>query len=579
METKDAMNRWLVGIVVFLSIVLAVSVFKNIAYPLLWNDESETAMYAKRILQYGYPKVHDGKNVVYLLGLRDEIGIDKKTDAYLGSLWGQYYFAALGEMMARTTRDIYLKTALLRIPFALIGLLGIAILVLSVAPFFKIRKNDFLQFLALFILLEILSVPIALHLREVRYYSLAIFLVGCVLYLYHRRVYFEIPKTVMYVFAMLAALFALFFTFPPVYFSIIFTIGLYEVFRLFSKGAFKKAVWVCLPVFISALIVIPLLSFFHTLMISREFSKSLILTVSQRMDMAEKIIYFLMTKEFLSIVLIVKVVAIFLWLHQKNMKNGVLTGGDNTAQIESNDDCAVSKMNEWQEIIQRFHVSNFLSLFCVIHLTLLLRMPMLIIYERYYIILQPMMMMILLLDVFNIRALTNAIPVLASRRKLKVVFLSSLMLLLIFNGHGKMSLVKKHVFEIFHQYKGPLDYAIPFIQTKYKNPEKLIIATNYEETSYMYYLDSKVIVGFVGNNLQEDMASDPDIIIPRTMWNPEATRSILGHFFQKGKYNQSILPIANSLVNNIPQVSGPIQHAFKTILPEDERQSLVIYYR
>ena len=39
-----------------------------------------------------------------------------------------------------------------------------------------------------------------------------------------------------------------------------------------------------------------------------------------------------------------------------------------------------------------------------------------------------------------------------------------------------------------------LDYTIPFIKEKYPTSDTLVIAANYEETSYMYYLKSKVVV-------------------------------------------------------------------------------------
>ncbi|MEO6131167.1 MAG: hypothetical protein ABIQ02_04925, partial [Saprospiraceae bacterium] len=48
-----------------LSFLLLISVFKNISHPLFWADESMTAIGSERVLNYGYPKVHDGKNVFY----------------------------------------------------------------------------------------------------------------------------------------------------------------------------------------------------------------------------------------------------------------------------------------------------------------------------------------------------------------------------------------------------------------------------------------------------------------------------------------------------------------------------------
>ncbi len=71
-------NKILIVIVFLLSIIFAFSLFKNIAHPLLWNDESETAMFARRILEYGYPKVHDGKNILYLMALPIKIKLPRQ---------------------------------------------------------------------------------------------------------------------------------------------------------------------------------------------------------------------------------------------------------------------------------------------------------------------------------------------------------------------------------------------------------------------------------------------------------------------------------------------------------------------
>ncbi len=46
-------------ILVLLVLILAVSLFKNISYPLFWADESMTVMGGVRVMEYGYPKVHD----------------------------------------------------------------------------------------------------------------------------------------------------------------------------------------------------------------------------------------------------------------------------------------------------------------------------------------------------------------------------------------------------------------------------------------------------------------------------------------------------------------------------------------
>ena len=141
---------------ILLLLVFSFSLFKNISYPLLWHDEAETAMFGERILQYGYPKVHDGKNVLYnfdfeyapgfgLLGLKEE------TDAYIGgALWGQYYFSVPGIYLADKMKNIYNQTASVRIPFALAGFLGILIGGLFGLFFFKPVSQRFAFFVFYF---------------------------------------------------------------------------------------------------------------------------------------------------------------------------------------------------------------------------------------------------------------------------------------------------------------------------------------------------------------------------------------------------------------------------------------------
>jgi hypothetical protein len=167
-------NKMRVPLVAALGVLLFISLFRHISYPLMWNDEAETASFGQSILNHGYPKIHDGKNVLYPLRHPDlSLGEDKKTDAFIGSGWGGFYFSTIGIMAASLSDDLYVKTALMRIPFAILGAGAIALFALAgMAPFRK--REDRLLFLAAFLFLELLSVSLALHLREVRYYSFSI---------------------------------------------------------------------------------------------------------------------------------------------------------------------------------------------------------------------------------------------------------------------------------------------------------------------------------------------------------------------------------------------------------------------
>ena len=123
------------GILAILAILLYAGLqLGGLGYPLLWQDEGETAMFGRRILDHGYPKVHGAEGVVYGMGIPLEFAVDPESDAYTGSLWGQYYLAAFGVWLAEDIDDLHRRTAVLRLPFVLLGLCGLALLFLSIRP-------------------------------------------------------------------------------------------------------------------------------------------------------------------------------------------------------------------------------------------------------------------------------------------------------------------------------------------------------------------------------------------------------------------------------------------------------------
>ena len=79
-----------------LALLFGASLLRHLGAPLLWNDEGDTAMFATRILEVGYPKVHGPGNVLYEFGAEASVGIDEASDAYIGKTWGDFYFAVPG---------------------------------------------------------------------------------------------------------------------------------------------------------------------------------------------------------------------------------------------------------------------------------------------------------------------------------------------------------------------------------------------------------------------------------------------------------------------------------------------------
>ena len=89
------------------------------------------------------PKSMTGKTRFLFLTIPLWLGYKPSHDAYITMTWGSYYYAAIGVCLARLTADIYLKTALIRLPFVIAGLAGLMIFAFTMRRFF--RKQGFIQ--------------------------------------------------------------------------------------------------------------------------------------------------------------------------------------------------------------------------------------------------------------------------------------------------------------------------------------------------------------------------------------------------------------------------------------------------
>ncbi|MFH0856162.1 MAG: hypothetical protein V1869_06640 [Candidatus Omnitrophota bacterium] len=556
-------NKILSGALFALVILFAFSLFKNIQYPLLWNDEAEAAMHAGRVLDYGYPKVHDGKNTVNISNLPAGIGVDEKTDAYLGHVWGQYYFCAAGEFFARKISDIYVKTAAVRIPFAAIGFMGVVLMALSVINLFGKRLSDKLLFSVIFAFFELLSVSLVLHLREVRHYSLAVFLSAAILYLYINYRFARKISLASYFFLMAAFLFLLFNVFPPTYFIFLAVIGLSEFPGLFRARGVKNFIANISPLLVSFVASIPILAFFKIFSSGRgDFTKTFHISPAVYWMKIASVLNFFLKYEFLALVLIVKIVLAFVKLYLR--RSGALEGPGQENMLRMN---------------VKAQASNFLSLFFAVYVLAIARLPVFIIYERYYIILQPVLVIILLLDAsLAFDYISGANYPAAMKARLKAVLLSLISVTFILDGSGKLGALKSHIYEISHRYRGPLDFVIPYIKSNYEKPEKLVIATNYEEYSYMYYLGSKTIIGYGNSDIYNDLEMRPDIIVFRKAYPDNAY--IFNGFLQKDKYKKISFPCFDYPVNNIPELNVALPpHLYKTRLAENDDERLDVYLK
>ena len=312
-----------------------------------------------------------------------------------------------------------------------------------------------------------------------------------------------------------------------------------------------------LPLFISFIVIIPLLMFFDVFRISREFEKFFGMGSGIHIRHVSSILNFFIKYEFLYLAMAAKIVLLIL---RFCLPASILpkTALEKTASVK-----------------QKLFLSDFLSLYFIMHILAVAKIPYPTIFERYVIGLQPVLIAILLLDIFIIFELLSSMNRLP-RRMLTPAILLLMSVIFVVNLADKTGLIRNHLYELSHQYRGPLDFAIPYIKDNYKNTDSLVIATNYEECSYMYYLNSKVIIGYVGNNLVEDMKANPDIIIMRKKWTYTSEQKIFTPFFGRNKYVMVSFPVFDYFVNNIPETS---LHLFKTKMAENDSQRLNIYLK
>jgi hypothetical protein len=231
-----------------------------------------------------------------------------------------------------------------------------------------------------------------------------------------------------------------------------------------------------------------------------------------------------------------------------------------------------------QNCFNQEKASFFILLLIIVYLYFNFKLPH--VYVRYLVAAQILMVLMMVLDLFIIFNYISLLIPAQKSRYLKIIF--GLMFISVFsvNAQNKIPYLKGHIYEKFHQRKGPLDYTIPYILQKYPNPENLVIATDYEELCYVYYLNCRVLLGnLVYKNLEEALKESPDILIYRKRWkhNPDP----FNHFLKKAQYSELLFPVYDSPVNNITELDWipDFNHLFKTKLAQNDKEKVKIYVK
>jgi len=522
------------------ALALGLSLLHGLGQPLLWADEAETAMFGQRVREHGYPKVHGQRNVVYQFGPNIALGVKEGPDAYIGTTWGQFYYATLGLWWADGVADFASRTARLRLPFALAGALGIGLWLWALLPVFAREPERAWRFAAAFGLLATLSVSLVLHLREVRYYALVVFLAGALCREHLRYAVFRAGSFARWATASILLLFALFHVFFQAYFTVVLFLSAERLWALWQR----RTTWRDLvPVAVAGALVAPFVAWFEMFENAAEFSRSFGFGPADYLANLWSIVAHLLRHEFLAPALVVRVAA---WqLRAGSRESRAIAAG-----------------------LLLFSAGT-VAFGCLNPLAL----------ERYFIVSSPALTGAFLLDAF---ALVDAAGRRASRRRWACTAAAAgIALLTLALRVPGLPAVEGRLAELAEPARGPLDYAIPFLAERYEHPEQLVIATNYEEYAFMYYLDSHVIVGLSLNNLRRERDLAPDVVIPRRRW-PRSLRA-LGPFLRDGDWEEVRLPVADVHHNNVPALSAsrfiPAPHRFVTPASEVPDEQLLLYLR
>jgi len=131
--------------------------------------------------------------------------------------------------------------------------------------------------------------------------------------------------------------------------------------------------------------------------------------------------------------------------------------------------------------------------------------------------------------------------------------------------------------ELREPYRGPLDHVIPYLAERHPNAADLVIATNYEDFAYMFYLRATTVLGFYAPERERDLSFVPDVIIPRP-W-PVNLRA-LEQLSSRTSYTAREFPVANVRVNNLPELSprnsAALVHRFRSPVPGRDGAALRI---
>ncbi|HXK24563.1 MAG TPA: hypothetical protein VMS55_17970 [Myxococcota bacterium] len=537
--------------------LFVVLIFARLGHPLFWHDEAETAAFAQRVLRFGYPKVHDGHNTLYSLwsGFRREgIGIDERTDAYTGSPWLQYYVGALGVAAGAGSHDLYARTAWVRGPFAVIGCAGLAWLFAALWPSLGASRSRRLGLAAVYGLAVCGSALVWLHLREARHYSLTLLGAAAFCFAMLRRHAQARLGYGAYAALTCGSLLWLFHSFHPAALALGASGAGWLAWRARAHDGplRERAGWLtreAAPFAAAALLTAPLLGFFdffaQTQGWARRYGEP-----SRWLDNAGFVAWTLLRHDWLLPALLLRLAV-----------EALARRGDGQG------DAAFGA---------RLAAARFLSLAILVYALLMTGIPFL--FERYFVALGPLLCAVAILDLASVLDAARAAAAAPRRIARAALALAATVFAGGFLLHTPE--LAGRVAEIRRPVRGPLDYVIPYLAERYPDPSSLVVATNYEEPAFMFYLGSRVLVGFYAPDLERDLKEIPDVIVPRP-W-PDHMEE-LRWLSTRASYAPHSFPVGNLRWNNTPSLSARVGsstgHRFRDPVIGKDGPELVILER
>ena len=523
----------------------------GLSSPLFWHDEGDTAMFATRILEVGYPKVHGPRNVLYEFGAPLAVGVKESQDAYIGKPWGDYYFAVPGVWWARGSDDPHVRTFRVRLPFALAGALGVGAWLWGVLPALPPRRRAL--FAASYFALSAVSISLLLHLREARYYPLLVLALGALVAVHLRAVVLHASAARRDAVATALLLPILFQVFPVAWFPALgwcAADAAREAWRAgHAPGRTERRVRALVPHAVGALLTLPALLYFETFGVASRFAEAQDAGVARWLSNAGAVLAHFVRHE---------------WLVAAIVARAAAAAFARRASPAAREATRASSA-----------VASRLCTFAAAYAAFGCIDPL--VYERYFVALSPALTLSFLLDAFSCASLLEEAP-----RGLRRAAAAALALLVAGTLAARRGEIAGHVAELRTPVQGPLDFAVESLRERYPDPSTLLIATNYEAQPLMFYLGGRVIVGLAGGDLARERALEPDIVIPRRRW-PRSLAELRG-FLARARWDEERLPVLDTHYNQVPSLTPsaatPDPHRFETPVSDPEApHSLRIFHR